>query len=838
MLAIATDIDRMTIENFRAIHKFCNSLDETAMGPGLGLDIADSFWVFGPPTSGLTLFNGYDRTTRTPYHDELVRYIHCGWIDTLHSYGNFGAKVPFARAHAEAALEHLSRHDLKISAWSNHGSVFNTQNLGNRDDPSQMGDIPGTTAYHVDLLRAHGTWILWRQARAHNTDSEIAPFVMKDEKHRMWAFTRTQTMYYNQSLDAPAAEFGLQSFPGGRIMTWQPQFLPLQLARRNLDQMIETGRPAILGQHLGSQNPLRCLNPEATAALRELAERHRRGDILVARTSRLVEYTAMRAHVQYRVEATDDRTVIVVERITDPVRGELPVTSYEMIRGLTFNVTDPARTLIAINGHLDEALLERYGPRGGVACIGIKWHAPDHNDHSADFARRPSRKAVAAGRVLVAKVGAVLSEIAESHLVTDPAIRSGIEIASEQYRHGFDGPIAMLERLGTTHRMSSAIFGSGVGHLAIACSLLGGQTDAIDTNAAEIDLSRYLCRRLEVSQEVSFSVDDPRHCSLTKGRYGQVICYGLLERGAHEEIVAEANRVLLNTGVLHVACEGVGAHLSRLVEAICRKDWPIARTCVGALTSGILYESGVFHTPFATVRFPAFPDLIGLGDAYGFLYNGRLGSLDRKFIGFDAYLDVHFRKLGRKRIEDEVRFTSPEYHLALAERCIAVGAPAAAIRLLDASKLDRNYPSFRLCRLRGLIKAGMASDAMETADRICQIAHEDARRVAALREIDCGRFSEALAILGPQAEIVGETGYLRAACYLISSRPDEARAIFAKRVENAEPQLRDFIGLLASALVTDRPTAAQDDLRRLVSWRRARRPEDAAECDAVLARLG
>ena len=50
MLALCNDVDEMRLSQFREIHRFLNTLEETTMGPGVGLDVGDSLWFYHPPS--------------------------------------------------------------------------------------------------------------------------------------------------------------------------------------------------------------------------------------------------------------------------------------------------------------------------------------------------------------------------------------------------------------------------------------------------------------------------------------------------------------------------------------------------------------------------------------------------------------------------------------------------------------------------------------------------------------------------------------------------------------------------------------------------------------------
>src|SRR3954452_3866685 len=97
MLAISSDCDGTTLALFEDLHRFLNTEEETPFGPGLGLDIADSMWVFArAPAEGATLADqalsakaGLVVDAPEDMAPILAHYVEAGWIDTLHSIGDF-----------------------------------------------------------------------------------------------------------------------------------------------------------------------------------------------------------------------------------------------------------------------------------------------------------------------------------------------------------------------------------------------------------------------------------------------------------------------------------------------------------------------------------------------------------------------------------------------------------------------------------------------------------------------------------------------------------------------------------------------------------------------------
>ena len=162
------------------------------MGPGVGLDIANSLWLYKPPhpkpdRNNIAYFTDLSWERLSPYAAEIMVYARAGWIDTLHSYGNFSRVrdgwMPFRRAHAERALEVLLRNNVRIPVWVNYGDRNNRQNIG--DHEWMQGDRPEAPEYHADLLRAYGTEFIWLHIRTDQfgAQSLIREQLLRDGGH-------------------------------------------------------------------------------------------------------------------------------------------------------------------------------------------------------------------------------------------------------------------------------------------------------------------------------------------------------------------------------------------------------------------------------------------------------------------------------------------------------------------------------------------------------------------------------------------------------------------------------------------------------------------------------
>jgi hypothetical protein len=105
-----------------------------------------------------------------------------------------------------------------------------------------------------------------------------------------------------------------------------------------LDQLVQCEGTAILYTHLGKvEDEGRPLGPRATLALRELAQRRERGDVLVTTTQRLLRYLITRDALRCHVAVGGARTVVVLESIDDPVTGPR-IPSLPDLEGLTLGV--------------------------------------------------------------------------------------------------------------------------------------------------------------------------------------------------------------------------------------------------------------------------------------------------------------------------------------------------------------------------------------------------------------------------------------------------------------------------------------------------------------------
>ncbi|MZP28136.1 hypothetical protein GTO91_00155 [Heliobacterium undosum] len=398
-VTITSDIDGSTLDEFGAIHEYLNSRAMTAMGQGLGLDIADSFWMYNATdvaakvhpdgrdlTAQMTYWKG---TSATPYCAEAIsHYLRCGWIDSIHSYGDFTrtdpADVRFARSLAEAAAKEWRRTgmDKRFEIWIDHGNSANVQNFGGADRDGlhyQAGDDPASPYYHTDLLP--NIRFVWGSTRGSFESRLCRPSLLyrrtlRDGK-RLWGFYR----YTNEGLDGKNSPRWI----------WSPHLLKEQLNPENFRQLKESGGYAAFAQHLGGPSNLNPpFRPLEYEPLQLLAREQEQGEILVARTSRLLRYNLADLFVRWSAARDAAGNVTIdISAIDDPHRGSY-IPTVDDIRGITFSCSDPFLAVISLNGTpLEPALVRRHrSDRTGFGAIGVAWHNADKTNYRIDDRRR------------------------------------------------------------------------------------------------------------------------------------------------------------------------------------------------------------------------------------------------------------------------------------------------------------------------------------------------------------------------------------------------------------------------------------------------------------------
>ena len=357
--SISSDIDNASsLDFFVQFMDFLNSEKQTIYGPGLGLEVGNSFWFFnGSKSEQLSYFDGL--TDKETSFAPIIRlYLKSKHIDTLHSWGNFD-RGGFKRYYAEKGTEVLNKYNFNIPVWVNHGINLNYQKVG--DYPSMYGDDPTHSCYHTDLLSESGFEFIWTGKVTHiigqngrknfsilsklllqkiikklkyqhvkdpiydDDNNLIKPLLLRDG-NKKWEFTRFINSWGN------AGDLDFYEFVG-------------QIKARNLKRLIKNQGIMILYTHfnenLGATIPMNLI--ERLGFLKKMVNRK---EILMGTSSRILKYWEVSNYIKFEVQDLEDKVIILInDTMYSPV-GKQSLTSFHL-NGLTFyiNISKPHKII-------------------------------------------------------------------------------------------------------------------------------------------------------------------------------------------------------------------------------------------------------------------------------------------------------------------------------------------------------------------------------------------------------------------------------------------------------------------------------------------------------------
>ncbi|MCK4410273.1 MAG: hypothetical protein KAW67_09310, partial [Candidatus Eisenbacteria sp.] len=362
---------------------FLNTTDETAMGPGLGLETGYGFWLYDACGGcDFTVFKGVSsqRSSNAQLIEDLIE---SGHLDFIHGYGDF-SEGGFERRHAEEALEYLAARNLQLQVWVNHGGDRNTQQIGRL--PQQRGDNRNAKEYHTDLLLAHGIKFAERFEIIH-TVGQDAPCNLSDRlkqagelllyavRTREW---RARSLFSNRllgilRLDDGQAVYSFRRFTGKRrgLRRAGSEELPELISRSVLDELQAKGGYAIIYTHLWRNRERPDVLPqEAQDALRLLADRQRRGKIYVTTTKKLLTYNLVHNHLAWEADSTGSELAIRIGGVTEPLGG-LRMPALEELQGVTFYTPRPEATRLYLQDREIDSAVANPPDHTGLKSISI-----------------------------------------------------------------------------------------------------------------------------------------------------------------------------------------------------------------------------------------------------------------------------------------------------------------------------------------------------------------------------------------------------------------------------------------------------------------------------------
>lgn len=401
MVAVSSDADQSTRAAFESFFTYFRTSETTPYGPGLGLDMAHSFFPYGVGQTWALFKSSPDTDPQWITHPEreaMLRYLRAGWIDTIHSYGDFEAPEQFAREMALPIVELLREQRLPISVWTNHGNPRRNLSVicgvgrravkrGSTDASSASedlhadgamqrctGDAPGHTAYHTDLTANLGIRYAWNMGSSSTplgVSSTLSPAQMSNGE-AIWGFVR----FSHCALDRPGEKGGHVALP-----LWHMVGFDVQASEDVLNYLVDNQMFSIMGQHFacaacGARDGTSpdSIPEQALAGMRRLKHWQDDGLILVARTVDLLNYNRAHDFLRFSVARSATETIIDVTAIDDPVFGT-QVPTVDGLRGITFRYTGELQPQIRIAGVNVEPCRLEFGTVDGARTVGFRWAA-------------------------------------------------------------------------------------------------------------------------------------------------------------------------------------------------------------------------------------------------------------------------------------------------------------------------------------------------------------------------------------------------------------------------------------------------------------------------------
>jgi len=387
MISISNDCDGLTLEWFDLLHRFMNTNEETVLGRGLGLDISDSMWIYAPDHSDkllrdrvLSMKTGLSVDSPEDMAGILSYHVGSGWIDTLHSIGDFSGiasqdQQPTS-AHVDESERIMEKYNCQVPIWVNHGNSNNIQNIGTHE--YMKGGRDDSNLFLLPHIRRMG--IQYINNRFDNGQSFCLPKITNYDKdgNNFYSFSRFHKKRITKESNVEGIQKITQTKRGAKIgFVWHPTSLQHQINRSTLDLLMKNNCEAIIAQHLGS-GPKNGFPDSAIKSLQILKEYQDNKNVLVARTSRLLNFVKIRDRSTIYTEVSGRDTIIFV------IGPDDQKNSLDDFRGLSFILEEQVGQvkLIINDKECPPELIFRERRNDGCWIVGISWHKSDNTDYS------------------------------------------------------------------------------------------------------------------------------------------------------------------------------------------------------------------------------------------------------------------------------------------------------------------------------------------------------------------------------------------------------------------------------------------------------------------------
>lgn len=374
-ISISNDIEYFSLEFFEELNAFLNTDKNTKLGRGLNLEFTQSLFFYSHSEDSLSYFAGSRADgKKNQYSERLDEYLREGWIDTNHSFGDFGNAEDFTRAHAHSSYEAINKLGVQLPIFTVHGGYSNTQSIG-PGYAHHKGDRPGTQQYHTDLFSAGGVRYVWSDCG--RMVDEIQPHAQPASlKNKFFRFFEKNKSNAHPAVDRNLfLEYELQDgqiFKGFKRYRSTGPFAPnLSSFQKQIDSidwkgMYENFGIHVIYQHFGVLNKTSkgITRASVDAIIQEpeiylapfyfLEEESKEGRLWIAGLFRFLQYVEMIENVELTTGSKGDIQISMPYPIQDPTEYFGGLTIYSSSKISPELVFGDTRIPVRENG-LDES---------------------------------------------------------------------------------------------------------------------------------------------------------------------------------------------------------------------------------------------------------------------------------------------------------------------------------------------------------------------------------------------------------------------------------------------------------------------------------------------------
>jgi hypothetical protein len=364
-LAICSDVDNTSsVQVYMDIMDFLNGKQQTCYGPGLNLEVGNSFWFFnGTLSTQLSYFQGTDHKKETDFAPHCRALWQSGHLDALHTYGNFDTGG-FSRKHGETALKIMQKYKAPIWTWVNHGSIENRQNLGSLEHFS--GADRNTPYYHSDLLQYSTIRYAWMGRITHVIGQEAGKTLnIRTGKALQNAIFHTRHRRHKKQFHDSHNRLLIDIELRDGWHVWEfPRWINFGLSPRHQNSSDLAGQLhskyirtlernegfLIVYTHLCEGLRFGAPLPGALKTrLEYMAQRFHAGKLLVATTSRLLRYAEIHGHITFHTRQRGRETIVELPSTLN-IPGQQHTIVRSDLQGLTFYCPYPDTVSVLFQG--------------------------------------------------------------------------------------------------------------------------------------------------------------------------------------------------------------------------------------------------------------------------------------------------------------------------------------------------------------------------------------------------------------------------------------------------------------------------------------------------------